>query len=101
MSPTSRSLSAGPSSSGWKPCIARNSTTSFRCSILNSKAMAGRFFRYLWLALALLVILYALLVVAARELFPVVNRFQPQINAYLSQQTGMDFSIRQLQGLWR
>src|SRR5690606_25381489 len=101
MSPTSRSLSAGPSSSGWKPCIPRNSTTSFRCSILNSKAMAGRFFRYLWLALALLVILYALLVVAARELFPVVNRFQPQINAYLSQQTGMDFSIRQLQGLWR
>ena len=64
------------------------------------RRIAGHFFRYLWLTFAVLVIVYALVVVAGRELLPVISRYQPQINDYLSEKSGMDFEIGSLRGLW-
>lgn len=66
-----------------------------------ARRFAGRFLRYLWLAVALLVILYAIVVVTAREMLPLIHHYQPAINAYLSRQMGMDFHIDRLTGLWR
>ncbi len=60
----------------------------------------GRLLKQLWLLLALVVIAYAILVVVARELLPVINRYQPQISAWLSEQTGMEVRVGRLSGLW-
>jgi uncharacterized protein (TIGR02099 family) len=66
-----------------------------------AKRIAGHFFRTLWLVTAVLVILYAVVIVAGRELLPVVNRYQPEINRYLTETTGLDFHVERLSGLWQ
>ncbi len=65
------------------------------------RTIAGKSLRYLWLAFAVLVILYAILVVAGRELMPVIDRYQPRINAFLSDASGMDVDIGSLSGDWQ
>lgn len=66
-----------------------------------AKRIAGRIIRALWLVAALLVIVYALLVVAAREMLPLIDRYQADINGYLSDTFGADVHIDRLTGLWQ
>jgi len=65
------------------------------------KKITRHFLRTFLVAAAFLVIVYAVVVVTAREMLPIINRYQPQINAYLSKNTGLDFTIDRLSGLWR
>ncbi|MGD9660456.1 MAG: YhdP family protein [Porticoccaceae bacterium] len=65
------------------------------------KRFAGHVFRSLWLLTALLVIVYAIVVITAREMLPVINSYQAQINDYLSEKTGLAVNIHRLNGLWQ
>lgn len=57
--------------------------------------------RTAWLVVAVLVIVYAVFVVSAREFLPVIHRYQPNINTYLSDKIGMEVDIENLSGLWQ
>jgi len=65
------------------------------------KRFTGHLFRSLWLLTALLVIAYAIVVITAREMLPVINSYQTQINDYLSEKTGLAVNIHRLNGLWQ
>jgi len=56
--------------------------------------------RKLWLLAALLIIACAIVVAAGRELLPVVNRFQPQLDAWLSERAGLAIRTGRLRGEW-
>ena len=62
--------------------------------------MAGRLLRGFWTLSALLVIAYALLVAAGRELLPRLNSLQPRLDAALSERLGGHVEARQLNGDW-
>src|SRR5690554_916585 len=62
--------------------------------------MTGAVTRKLWLLAALLIIGCAIVVATVRELLPVVDRFQPQIDAWLSARAGLAISTGQLGGEW-
>ncbi len=54
----------------------------------------------MWLIAAILIIAYAVIIVAGRMLLPVVDRYQPQIDAYLSRQLGLELAVEDLRGYW-
>lgn len=62
--------------------------------------VTGAVTRKLWLLAALLIIGCAIVVATVRELLPVVDRFQPQIDAWLSARAGLAISTGQLGGEW-
>lgn len=62
--------------------------------------MAGRLLRWLWTLSALLVIAYALLVAAGRELLPRLDSLQPRLDTALSERLGSRVEARQLNGDW-
>lgn len=61
---------------------------------------AGTVIKKLWLSLAVLIILFAIVVVLGRELLPLANRYQEDINAYLSQTTGLQIRTTRIAGTW-
>lgn len=54
----------------------------------------------MWLLVAVLIITYAILVVVGREMLPIIDRYQPQINRYISDRIGLDFRVESLGGYW-
>lgn len=62
--------------------------------------MAGRLLRWAWAFSALLVIVYALVVAAGRELLPRLDDLQPRLDAALSERLGAVVEARQLNGAW-
>ncbi len=62
--------------------------------------MAGRLVRWVWAFSALLVIVYALVVAAGRELLPRLDALQPRLDAALSERLGAVVEARQLNGAW-
>ncbi len=62
--------------------------------------MAGRLLRWIWAFSALLVIAYALVVAAGRELLPRLDDLQPRLDAALSERLGAFVEARQLNGAW-
>jgi uncharacterized protein (TIGR02099 family) len=62
--------------------------------------MARRLVRWVWALSALLVIAYALLVAAGRELLPRLDHLQPRLDSVLSERLGAVAEARQLNGAW-
>jgi len=61
---------------------------------------AGNVIKNLWLLAAVLVILCAVVVVLGRELLPVANRYQHEINSFLSEKTGLQIRTTRISGAW-
>ncbi|MFP5414834.1 MAG: YhdP family protein [Gammaproteobacteria bacterium] len=62
--------------------------------------MARRLVRWVWALSALLVIAYALLVAAGRELLPRLDHLQPRLDSVLSERLGAVAEARHLNGAW-
>jgi len=60
----------------------------------------GALARRLWQLLAIVIIAYAAIVVIGRELLPVMDRYQPWINRYVSDRVGIEFRTESLGGNW-
>ena len=65
------------------------------------RKLAGGVIKKLWLVAALAIIVAALIVALGRELLPLVNRYQPQLNAALSRQLGLEIRTGEILGRWR
>lgn len=57
--------------------------------------------RWLWLSLALLVIVYAVLVSTVRMLLPAIEHQQDRLNSWLSDRLGVLVDVRGISGEWR
>lgn len=62
--------------------------------------MARRLVRWVWALSALLIIAYALVVAAGRELLPRLDHLQPRLDSVLSERLGAVAEARQLNGAW-
>ncbi len=68
---------------------------------MNLRRGLGRFSRYLSATAAVIVISYAIIVVIGRQTLPYLNRYQPQINQFFSQQLGIELSTEHIDGVWK
>lgn len=65
------------------------------------KKALSNFLYHCWQVLAALIILLAVLISIARVLIPYSNDYKPDIEAWLSEQTGQNVSIGEIQAEWK
>ncbi|MBV1931707.1 MAG: hypothetical protein KUG71_08310 [Porticoccaceae bacterium] len=67
---------------------------------MNLRRGLGRLSRYLTATAVVVLIGYAVIVVIGRQALPYLNRYQPQINHFFSQQLGIELSTEHINGVW-
>ena len=67
---------------------------------MNLRRGLGRMSRYLSAIAVVLLIGYAVIVVIGRQALPYLNRYQPQLNHFFSQQLGIELSTEHIDGVW-
>lgn len=67
---------------------------------MNLRCGLGRLNRYLSATVVVVLIGYAVIVVIGRQTLPYLNRYQTQINHFLSRQLGIELTTEHIDGVW-